>query len=95
MCKYYDKDSCPNMKCDMVHEGDEQFNNVVPWTNLKVKKTGLSPKEMAEEEQWKKGEKKSEKGEMKTVYDLMFDRLDKSRKDGKDDGEEKGGSVTA
>jgi hypothetical protein len=95
MCRYYDKDTCPNMKCDMVHEDDEQVHNVVPWTRLTVKKIGPSPKEMAEEKQRKKGKKQSEKCEMKTTYDLMFDRLDKSRKDGKDDSEDIGGSATA
>jgi hypothetical protein len=57
MCKYYAKNTCPNMKCDLVHEEDEQFNNVVPWTKLTVKKIGPSPKEMAEEKQREKAKK--------------------------------------
>jgi hypothetical protein len=45
--------------------------------------------------QQEKAKKEFEKGEMKTVYDLMFDRLDKSRKESKDGGGGDGRSITA
>ena len=96
MCKYYANNICSKTKCDMVHEDDEQFTYVVPLTKLAVKKVGPSPKEMAEkmaekERLSKVKKEKEEKIEGKTVYDLMFHRLDKSSKEGKDDD---GGSAT-
>ena len=92
LCKYYAKNTCSNTKCDMVHEDDEQCTYVVPWTKVAVKKVGPSPKEMTEKERLSKVKKeKEERSEGKTVYDLMFHRLDKSRKEGKDDD---GGSAT-
>jgi hypothetical protein len=71
ICKYYEKDTCANQFCSMVHEGDG-YGKLFPYTRLHKlpsSSSTLETKALIDA----KGRAKAEK--LRTEYELAYDGL--------------------